>query len=242
MDEGGRALATPTGCSRTSPWPGGATSACRCWSSRPPAVTPRRSSGTSCVGHLAPLDRGRPDQGLLLRQRRREGDDRRRRRRRRTAAGCSTSSSRPSPTRWCRRSTPTPAARRRSSSPARRSARSTRWRWSAATPTCSASAICMSGTFDIERFIGGFTDDLYFSSPLHFLPGLEGRRSTRCGSGSWCSPRAPASGRTSASRGGRPSVLGDKGVPNRVDDWGPDYDHDWPTWWQMLPEYLEQLT
>jgi hypothetical protein len=31
-------------------------------------------------------------------------------------------------------------------------------------------------------------------------------------------------------------------VPNRVDDWGPEYDHDWPTWWQMLPEYLEQLT
>ena len=28
-----------------------------------------------------------------------------------TAAGCSTSSSRPSPTRWCRPSTPTPAAR-----------------------------------------------------------------------------------------------------------------------------------
>ena len=64
------------------------------------------------VGHLAPLDRGGPDQGLLLRQRRRAGDAARRRRRRSTAAGCSTSSSRRSPTRWCPRSTPTPAARR----------------------------------------------------------------------------------------------------------------------------------
>ena len=23
--------------------------------------------------------------------------------------------------------------------------------------------------------------------------------------------------------------------------WGPDYDHDWPTWRQMLPVYLDQL-
>ncbi len=29
------------------------------------------------VGHLAPLDRGRPDQALLVRLGRREGDDRR---------------------------------------------------------------------------------------------------------------------------------------------------------------------
>ena len=31
-------------------------------------------------------------------------------------------------------------------------------------------------------------------------------------------------------------------MPNRVDDWGPEYDHDWPTWWKMLPTYLEQAT
>ena len=36
-------------------------------------------------------------------------------------------------------------------------------------------------------------------------------------------------------------VLGDKGIPNRVDDWGPAYEHDWPTWWEMLPLYLDDL-
>ena len=41
-------------------------------------------------------------------------------------------------------------------------------------PDRFAAAVCMSGTYDIERFVGGFTDDLYFSSPLHFLPDLEG--------------------------------------------------------------------
>ena len=36
-------------------------------------------------------------------------------------------------------------------------------------------------------------------------------------------------------------VLGSKGIPNRVDPWGPEYDHDWPTWRQMLPLYLDDL-
>jgi esterase/lipase superfamily enzyme len=107
-------------------------------------------------------------------------------------------------------------------------------------PDRFAAAVCMSGTFDIERFVGGFTDDLFFSSPLHFLPGLEGPdlellRSRfvylPSGSGKW--EDVGESWRAAA-------VLGTKGVPNRVDDWGPDYDHDWPTWWQMLPSYLEQ--
>ena len=37
-------------------------------------------------------------------------------------------------------------------------------------------------------------------------------------------------------------VLGDKGVPNRVDAWGVEWDHDWPTWRAMLPQYLDELT
>jgi esterase/lipase superfamily enzyme len=37
-------------------------------------------------------------------------------------------------------------------------------------------------------------------------------------------------------------VLGSKGVPNRVDNWGPEFDHDWPTWHRMLPQYLRELT
>jgi esterase/lipase superfamily enzyme len=37
-------------------------------------------------------------------------------------------------------------------------------------------------------------------------------------------------------------VLGDQGIPNRVDDWGPDYPHDWATWRHMLPKYLEEVT
>ena len=36
-------------------------------------------------------------------------------------------------------------------------------------------------------------------------------------------------------------VLGSKGVPNRVDVWGPEWPHDWETWQRMLPQYLDEL-
>ena len=38
------------------------------------------------------------------------------------------------------------------------------------------------------------------------------------------------------------NVLGKKGVPNRVDLWGPAWHHDWPTWRAMLPKYLDEWT
>jgi esterase/lipase superfamily enzyme len=27
-----------------------------------------------------------------------------------------------------------------------------------------------------------------------------------------------------------------------VDNWGPQWAHDWPTWHRMLPQYLRELT
>ena len=37
-------------------------------------------------------------------------------------------------------------------------------------------------------------------------------------------------------------ILGDKGVPNRVDSWGEEWHHDWPTWRNMLVKYLDEMT
>lgn len=109
-------------------------------------------------------------------------------------------------------------------------------------PHLFGAAVCMSGTYAVERFIGGrFTDDMFFASPLHFLPGLGGSALDQLrrryivlasGSGEW-----EDVGESWAAA----NVLGSKGIPNRVDDWGPAYKHDWPTWWEMLPLYLEDL-
>ena len=109
-------------------------------------------------------------------------------------------------------------------------------------PDVFSAAVAMSGTYDLRRFLGGETsDDYYFSSPLDFLPGLEGaaletlrqrRVILASGQGEW--EDIGESWRMA-------EVLGGKGVPNRVDPWGPEWKHDWPTWWEMLPRYLDEV-
>jgi esterase/lipase superfamily enzyme len=110
-------------------------------------------------------------------------------------------------------------------------------------PEAITAAVCMSGTYDLQPLYGGeFADDLYFSSPLHFLPGLEGPQLDRVrtrfailasGEGAW-----EDIGQTWRIA----HVLGSKGIPNRVDSWGADWEHDWATWRTMLPRYLDELT
>lgn len=110
-------------------------------------------------------------------------------------------------------------------------------------PDVFKAAICMSGTYDLSRWMNGqHTLDFHYSSPLHFLPHLgEGPQLAKlrerfilltAGEGRWESPSQ--SWRVA-------DVLGRRGVPNRVDLWGEHHDHDWPTWREMLPTYLDQL-
>lgn len=111
-------------------------------------------------------------------------------------------------------------------------------------PDVFAKAICMSGTYDMTRWTHGeHTFDFHVSSPLHFLPYLDegeqlGRLRQRfailaTGEGRW---EAPGESWAAA------HALGSRGVPNRVDLWGHDRDHDWMTWREMLPLYLDDHT
>lgn len=110
-------------------------------------------------------------------------------------------------------------------------------------PDVFSKAICMSGTYDLVRILKVEVDrEFYVASPIHFLPNLaEGAQLSALrgrfvllshGQGRWEDP-------DQSWRMAR--VLGAKGIPNRVDPWGPDYDHDWTTWRAMLPHYLAQL-
>lgn len=110
-------------------------------------------------------------------------------------------------------------------------------------PDVFSHAICMSGTYDPSRFLQGeVTRDFYFSSPLHFLPDLGSSEQLdrlrerfillAHGTGRWEDPQQ--SWRAA-------DVLGSKGIPNRVDTWSEEWDHDWPTWRKMLPQYVEEL-
>ena len=110
-------------------------------------------------------------------------------------------------------------------------------------PDVFGAAVGMSGTYRIERFYDeAWSQDLYVSAPLQFLPGLEGPQLDRlrsrrailaAGEGEW--EDIGESWRMA-------DALGAKGIPNRVDNWGPQWAHQWPTWRQMLPQYLRELT
>jgi esterase/lipase superfamily enzyme len=110
-------------------------------------------------------------------------------------------------------------------------------------PDVFGAAIGMSGSYRIERFYDeAWSQDLYYSAPLQFVPGLEGPQLDRLrqrwvvlasGEGEW--ENVGDSWRMA-------EVLGAKGIPNGVDNWGPQWDHQWPTWRQMLPQYLRELT
>ncbi|MFL6139411.1 MAG: esterase family protein [Frankiaceae bacterium] len=109
-------------------------------------------------------------------------------------------------------------------------------------PGAFRAAVGMSGSYRIRRFYdNAFSLDLYFSSPLDFLPGLDGDQLDllrqrfavlAAGQGAW-----EDIGESWAAG----DALGRKGIPNRVDPWGPEWEHDWPTWRRMLPQYLDEL-
>jgi esterase/lipase superfamily enzyme len=110
-------------------------------------------------------------------------------------------------------------------------------------PDVFTHAICMSGTYDLERFFEARpTQDLYFASPLHFLPSLGGELLLKLQTRFVLLPSGEGKAENIGESFRVARLLGEKGVPNRVDSWGPDWPHDWPTWRKMLPQYLDDLT
>jgi esterase/lipase superfamily enzyme len=110
-------------------------------------------------------------------------------------------------------------------------------------PDVFGAAIAMSGTYRIERFYDeASSQDLYLSAPLQFVPGVSGPQLDRLrqrfvllasGEGDW--EDVDSSWRMA-------DCLGARGIPNRVDNWGPQWPHEWSTWRRMLPQYLRELT
>jgi esterase/lipase superfamily enzyme len=99
--------------------------------------------------------------------------------------------------------------------------------------------LSMSGAFDVIRFLSGYySDDVYYTLPFDFLPGLHDhwylekyRRNTyvlATGQHDQCwneNERLAA-------------VMRSKGIPVRLDVWGDNTGHDWPWWRRMAQTYL----
>ena len=108
-------------------------------------------------------------------------------------------------------------------------------------PDLINGVIAMSGVYDLTEYTKGYYDEqVYFNSPIHYMPNLTDhyileqiRRSNHIhiltGSGAYEDPNA---GRAFA------GVLYGKGINYELDVWGEEWKHDWPTWREMLPQYL----
>ncbi len=108
-------------------------------------------------------------------------------------------------------------------------------------PDIINGCLAMSGVYDLTEYTKGYwDDDVYFNSPIHYLPNLTDhgvleqiRRSQHIhivtGSGDYEDPEA------NRRFGG---VLYNKGITYDLDIWGPEWKHDWGTWRAMLPHYL----
>jgi esterase/lipase superfamily enzyme len=110
-------------------------------------------------------------------------------------------------------------------------------------PDVFRAAVGLSGYYDLTAYLGGpLTSDFYFSSPLHYLPALgdsaqlASMRERQVVIAGGDGPYEDA--RDSLRMAG---VLGDKGIPHRIEQWGAQFDHDWNSWRPMLEKYLQEL-
>jgi esterase/lipase superfamily enzyme len=109
-------------------------------------------------------------------------------------------------------------------------------------PEVFSLAIGMSGTYDLSKYLEGrFIQDFYYASPLHFLPSLEGPILDQLRKRLILLPSGEGDYEDIGESWRMASVLGAKGIPNRVDPWGAEWRHDWVTWRAMLPKYLDEF-
>jgi esterase/lipase superfamily enzyme len=110
-------------------------------------------------------------------------------------------------------------------------------------PEVFSHALCLSGTYDIAKWLKGeWYDDFHHLAPLHFVPGLpDGDQLTRLRSRKVILATGKGRNEEPGQSWQVAHVLGQKGIPNRVDVWDESWPHDWITWRAMLPQYIQEV-
>jgi esterase/lipase superfamily enzyme len=111
-------------------------------------------------------------------------------------------------------------------------------------PWLFSTALCMSGTYHLRRFIkdGDPGPEFYQSSPLHYIDQLEGEHLDKLRTRMVILASGEGKAEDIGESWSVANALGAQGIPNRVDSWGESADHDWPLWRKMFPKYLDELT
>lgn len=110
-------------------------------------------------------------------------------------------------------------------------------------PQYFRSAICMSGTYEIENWLEGqWFEEFYHYSPLAFVPNLpESEQLHRLRQRFVMLVTSHGEYEDPGQSWKVSEVLGRKNIPNRVDVWDANWPHDWHTWRAMLPKYAAEM-
>lgn len=114
-------------------------------------------------------------------------------------------------------------------------------------PDVFNGTIALSGIYNFRFFLNGYRGDsldVYYNSPLDFLPDLndewyldkyrESAIVICVGQGAWEEPMIADTARIK-------EILESKNIPCLIDFWGHDVNHDWPWWRIQFPHFLEKL-
>lgn len=109
-------------------------------------------------------------------------------------------------------------------------------------PEFFSRAICMSGTYDLEKWLDGkWFDEFHHQSPMHFVPGLSEEHLTRLRQKFVLLATGQGKNEEPGESWKVAYALGQKEIPNRVDLWDHSWIHDWGTWREMLPKYVQEM-
>ena len=109
-------------------------------------------------------------------------------------------------------------------------------------PDLFSRAICLSGTYDIQKWLEGqWFDEFYHQCPIQFVPGLEGDHLSRLQERFVLLATGLGENEDPDESWKVERVLGQKDIPNRVDVWDNNWKHDWETWREMLPKYVHEM-
>jgi len=111
-------------------------------------------------------------------------------------------------------------------------------------PSVFRGTIAMSGVYDLKAYSKGYYDDhVYFNSPIDFLPNVNDENYLNqmrnnlgiviaSGQGEFEDPSSSVQ---------LSNIMNSKGIKHWLDLWGFDVKHDWPTWRDMLPYFLNKF-
>jgi len=111
-------------------------------------------------------------------------------------------------------------------------------------PSVFRGTIAISGIYDLKEYSNGYYDDhVYYNSPIDFLPNVYDENYLNqmrnnlgviiaSGQGEYEDPNGSIQ---------LSNILNSKGISHWLDLWGDDMKHDWSTWRDMLPYFLDNM-